>query len=341
MPLANFSPLYKKRVLLLTHAGCDVDSFGSACAIHLSLKGKAEATIGVPEHINNSAKALASKLSIPYTINPSFSGFDCVVCLDFNEAEMLGKLKGDFLAFRGEKFLIDHHSAHKTNPAETIAPPKNSAMSPKAVSATEVVYGLLKASKLKIPQKALACIACGIITDSSSFLVADHSTFSIMAQVMKEAKMPYRDIVSLFRTEIDVSQKIAALKACRRCKIFKSAGKSGEAIIVTSDVGAFEADAASTMVRIGADVAFCGDADKGAIRISGRANNKWLSQNGFDLARDVFSKLGNFFPGSGGGHPGAAGFNGKGDQIEPVLLKCAQLAHEKLSGGKGELKGYA
>ncbi len=338
MPLRNFSPLYGKRVLLLTHSGCDVDSFGSAAAMHFSLLGKADTTIGVPEHINNSARALAQKLSVPYTLNPSFSGFDSIVCLDFNEPQMLGKLKGHFLVFKGEKFLIDHHSPNKS--AGQIAPPKNCAVSQKAVSATEVVYGLLRASKFKIPQKALACIACGIITDSSSFLVADHETFSIMAEIMRKAKMPYRDIVSLFRVEMDISQKIASLKAARRCRIFKSAGKSGEALIVISDVGSFEADAASTLVRIGADIAFCGDSGKGAIRISGRANNKWLAKEGFDLVRDVFSKLPSFFPGSGGGHPGAAGFNGTGDEIGPVLLKCAQLAHEKISGG-GSLKEYA
>lgn len=331
MPLRTLSPLYGKKVLLLAHSGCDVDSLGSAAAIHFSIIGKSGTTIGVPGHINSSAKALAQKLSIQYKLNPSLSDFDCVVCLDFNEAGMLGPLKNDFLAFRGEKFLVDHHCANK-NP---IAPRNNSAVSEKAVAATEVVYDLLRASKLKIPRKALACIACGIITDSASFLVADHETFSIMAQIMRKAKMPYRELVRLFREDIDVSQKIAALKAARRCRIFRS----GDSLFVTSDVGAFEADAAATLVRIGADAAFCGDSEKGAIRVSGRANNNWAAKHNVNLAKDVFEKLEGFFPGTGGGHSGAAGFNGNGQDAWPVLIKCVELAHQKTCAS-GQLKEY-
>ncbi len=342
MSLRTLSKLYNKRVLLLTHSGCDVDSLGSAAALHFSLHGKALTTIGVPERINTGAKALAEKLSIPYTLNPSFSGFDAAVCLDFNELEMLGGLKGDFLAFKGEKFLIDHHSKNKntlSGNTPPIASLKNSGVSEKAVSATEVVYGLLKASKLRVPQKALVCIACGIITDSSSFLVADHETFSIMSEIMRKAKMPYREIVSLFRAELDISQKIAALKAARRCRVFKS----GESLIAVSDVGAFEADAAATLVRIGADVAFCGDADAGKIRVSGRANSNWVAKHGIDLAKDVFGRLPSFFPGTGGGHPGAAGFNGTANEIGPVLLKCAELVHQfntARSGVLSQMKEY-
>lgn len=330
MPLSNFSPLYKKNVLLLTHSGCDVDSLASAAAIHFSLAGKTRTTIGVPEHLNASAKALAKNLGIPYTLNPSLAAFDSVLCLDFNESAMLGALEKDFLAFKGEKFLIDHHSPKKNR----IAPAKNSLVVKDAVSTTEIVYGLLKASKLKIPKKALVCIAAGIITDSSSFIIADHETFSIMAEVMRSAKTPYREIVSLFRVDLDISKKIAALKAAKRVRVFRS----GETLIAASDIGAFEADSAATLVRIGADVAFCGDAENGAIRVSGRANNKWLARNKFDLSK-IFVELEQHFPGTGGGHAGAAGFNGKGQEIWPVLLKCIELVHQKI-GGTEQLKEY-
>ncbi|VVC00013.1 DHH family protein [uncultured archaeon] len=343
MPLKSLAPLFKKRVLLLTHSGCDVDSLGSAAAIHFSLKGKSTTAIGVPEHINTSAKALAQKLEIPYEINPSLDGYDAVVCLDFNELGMLGPLREGFLAFSGEKFLVDHHEekgVKNGNAGEketALAPEKNSLVHTKAVSTTEIVYGLLKASKIKPPKKALAAIACGIITDSSSFLIADHETFAIMSEVMRNAAMPYREIASLFRLDPDLSQKVAQLKSARRCRIFRA----GDSIVALADVSAFEADAASTLVRIGADVAFCGDADGGRTRVSARANSNWVAKTRFDLTKHVFGKLGEFFPGSGGGHAGAAAFNGKGKDIWPVLLKCAELANEFLCSEKqGELKEY-
>ncbi len=334
MPLKSLSPLYGKKVLLLTHSGADVDSFSSAAAIHFSLNGKSKTIIGVPGHLNLPSKAFAERIGVEYKIDPSLANFDAVLCLDFNKAAMLGTMKSAFDSFEGEKFLIDHHVPEK----ERLAPEKNSLQGKEAISTTELVYSLLKKSRIKIPKKALECIAAGIVTDSAGFLVADHKTFSIMAEVMKAAGIPYGSLVSLFSVEKDFSQKIASLKAARRCRIYKSR----ESIFVSSDVGAFEADSAAALVRIGADVAFCGYAEKGRIRVSGRVNNSWLREKKFDLASDVFNRLKGFFEGEGGGHAGAAGFNGNGDNIAPVLEKCIALAHEFNSKNlkDAELKEY-
>ncbi len=336
MPLKSLAPLFKKKVLLLTHSGCDVDALSAAAAVYFSLKGKSRLTIGVPDHLNVNAAALAKSLSIPFAINPPVFSFDAIVCLDFNERGMLGQMKSNFLEFKGGKFHLDHHRKN----AERLAPASNSLLGPKAVSTTEIVYDLLKATKLKIPKKAYLCIACGIISDSASFMVADHETFSIMAEVMRLAGAPYSKIIALFSVEKDFSEKVARLKAAKRCRIFRS----GECVVAIAEIGAFEADAASALVRVGADAAFCGYADKGAVRISGRVNNYWMRKNGFDLARDVLGRLGSYFEGRGGGHAGAAGFNGSGDSVEGHLLKCVDLVHEfnlKKNGAPGQLKEYS
>lgn len=320
MPLTNLSPLFGKKVLLLTHAGADVDTLGSAAAIHFSLKGKSQTTIGVPDHLNLNAKALAKKLKIPYKINPALKNYNAILSLDFNKSQMLGSMQKSFLEFKGEKYLIDHHSEEK----EKVAPSKNSYISKKAVSTTELVYELLKKTRVKIPQKAYASIGSGIITDSASFLIADHKTFKIMAEVMEKAKMPYSSLVSLFKVERDFSEKVAALKAAKRVRIFKI----GKSIIATSEIGAFEATAARALIRLGADVSFCGYAERGKVRISARVNNYWLTKKKFDLAKDVFNKLEKYFDGEGGGHPGASGFNGKGKSVSKHLEKCVALTTE-------------
>lgn len=335
MPLKSLSPLFRKKTLLLTHSGCDVDSLAAAAALYFSLKGVSRITIGVPDHMNLNAAALAKSLAIPFTINPSIWSFDVVVCIDFNEPEMLGPMKGPFMEFNGKKFLIDHHVPMRCR----LALPANSLSDRTAISTTELVYDLLRAAKTKIPKKAFLCIACGIISDSASFVIADHETFYIMAEVMERAGAPYSKILSLFSVEKDFSEKVARLKAAKRCRIFRS----GECVVAVSDIGAFEADAASALVKVGADVAFCGYADKGQVRISGRVNNYWMRKNGFDLASDVFAGLGSFFEGRGGGHAGAAGFNGSGDSVEGHLLKCVDLVHKfnvKKNGVSGQLKEY-
>ena len=110
MPLKNLSSFFGKKVLLLTHAGCDVDALSSAAAIHFSLKGKSKTSIGVPDHLNSSAAAFAKNLAIPFAINPPLGSFDVLVCIDFSKPSMLGSMGEAFSSFAGEKFLIDHHS---------------------------------------------------------------------------------------------------------------------------------------------------------------------------------------------------------------------------------------
>jgi nanoRNase/pAp phosphatase (c-di-AMP/oligoRNAs hydrolase) len=240
-------------------------------------------------------------------------------------------MKKDFDFFTGEKFVIDHHDKKKPR----LVPENNFVIRETAVSSTEIVYELLKSTNgATISKKAYACIAAGIISDSAGFMVADHNTFSIMADSLKGAGMSYYKVASLFYLPKDISESIAMLKAAKRARFFRSSN----VLIAISQIGSFEADAASGLIKLGATVAFCGYAEKSKIRVSGRVNNNWLKENNFDLAKDVFQKLALKFGGAGGGHSGAAGFNGNGEEVESVLLECVRLVHSfvlnKFKGAK-------
>jgi bifunctional oligoribonuclease and PAP phosphatase NrnA len=306
-----------KKKLALTHAGADVDSLASAAALHYSYKN---VHIGIPDHLNLSSKKLAETLNIPYKINPTLTEFDALICVDFNSVHHTGTMAKQVIEFKGEIGLIDHH----TQTTEKIANPKMRFSNPNAISTTELIYLLLKKSKKKPCKKTAQLIACGIITDSAGFLVADYNSFKIMGEVMSISKSSFRNIVDLFNVETDPSERIAKLKAAKRSRIFKI----GECIAVTTNVGAFEASSAGTLIKLGADIAFAGDCEKGKILLSGRASNEFVSKNKFDLANHIFAKLPQHFNGTGGGHAGAAGFNGRAKNIEPILKKCIELTHE-------------
>lgn len=334
MPFPSPGFFKNKRTLFLTHAGADVDSLSSAAALFFSLKSKKHA-IGVIDHLNQSAKAFAKNMEIPFSVNPVFNGFDCIVALDFNSFEMAGTQKEKIKNFNGKVFVIDHHKKTKS----PLALPKNSFVNEKAVSATEVVFNYLKNSRVKISEKTAVCIACGIITDSAGFHVADAGTFRIMAQVFEIAGKSFSELTSLFEVERDVSESIAKLKAAKRIRVFKSFDE----LIVFSDVGSFEASAAMAFTFLGASVAFAGDESEGKILVSGRAKNSFVRKTGFDLVEHVFVPLSKKFVGQGGGHAGAAAFNGEAKKIEPVLMECVSLSHvflEKKFGKKGFLKEY-
>jgi len=330
-PESFLSSILGKKVLILTHIGADVDAVGSAGALYFAFHKNSNITIGIPEHLNLNSKQMAEMLKIPYEINPNPKEFDALILLDLNSVEMLGSMRNGVKKFKNPILLIDHH----TDSGEKLTIKELSLIDEDAISTTELLYKLFKKMKLGITPEIASCIAAGVITDSAGFLVADHSTFKIMAEVLELSGKSYSDIVSLFRIETDISEKIAQLKAARRCKIFKSF----EHLIVSTDVGAFEASAATSLVRLGSDIAFAGDSTNGKILISGRANNQFVKATGFDLAKDVFIPLGEEMGGSGGGHAGAAGYNGEGEDVSPILDKCVELANKFLEKKYGKSSG--
>lgn len=318
----SLSSIKRKKLLLITHSGCDVDAICAAAALLFSLQKNNNARIFVPGHIALPAKKLADKLKLPYKVvnKPSLGKFDTLFLVDFNDLKMAGELAQGIKNFKGEKFLIDHHQPAK----KKIVPQRNSLANPKAVASCELVYDWIKKSNMKLDEKTAICIASGLVTDSAYFLTANAKTFAIMSECLKKSGKTFSAITKSFAVKQTFDEKIAKLKAAKRARIYLLSGY----IVVTADVGAFEADSASALTRIGADIAFVGDANEGKIRLSSRASQQIVKKAGFDLARHVFQKLPKKFGGSGGGHPGAAGFNSQGKNIQPYLQECLNLTKQ-------------
>lgn len=311
----KLSTLCSKKVLILTHAGADVDAFASAAIFSLFL-GK-NSRIGIPDHINLNAKALAENTSTDFEINPDVSNFDSIIIVDLNSYEMLGSLKESVKNYKKPVYLFDHHEKSD----KTINFSRGSVLNPKAASTTEIIYDLFKKQKLKLTKEMCMFIAAGLVTDTAHFLVADSKVFLIMYEMLNKSNKAFYEIVALFRVKVDPALKIAKLKAAKRVRIYKIS----DYIVVTSDIGAYESDSAMALVRLGADIAFAGDHEKGKVKISGRANNKFIKDSGFDLAKHIFIPLGNKFNGEGGGHPGASAFNGTANSLEEVFSECLSL----------------
>lgn len=325
-PLSSFKG---KNILLITHSGCDVDAICAAASLFFFLKRKNRAEILVPEHIALPAKTFAKKLGIPYKVvkSASLKGFDCLFLVDFNELKMAGALEPEISAFKGQIFLVDHHRQAQ----KSIASQQNSLVDPNAIASCELVFDWLKKSGVALDKKTATCIAAGIVTDSAFFLTANSRTFAIMSEAMEKSGRTFSSIPPLFSVKQTFDEKVAKLKAAKRARIFLVS----DYVVVASDVGAFEADAASALTRIGADIAFVGDSNEGKLRISGRALQNVVKKEGFDLAKHVFQRLPGEFGGSGGGHAGAAGFNGKGKDINAALMQCVSLTREYFKKRKG------
>lgn len=318
-----------KKLLILTHKAADVDAIASAAILQESSKSK-KAIIGVPGYLNQEAKLLAQKLSIPYQLNPIIQNFETIILADFNTADMIGPEASELQKFKGPILLIDHHF----DSGENLASKGFSIIKPEAVSTTELLFKILKDSKIKTSPRTAQLIAAGIITDSNNFATANSQTFQAIAELLKISGKSFAQVKALFEIPQDISQRIASLKAAKRVQLYKT----GDFVIAVSEVSCFENLAADSLISLGADLAFVGFADeKQQLRINARASESFLKKTGFDLAKNVFLPLEQKNQGFGGGHAGAAGFNSNSSDAQPLLEQCLAISFDFLKN-KGSAK---
>ncbi|AIF68865.1 phosphoesterase [Palaeococcus pacificus DY20341] len=285
--------------LLLCHHNADPDALGSAIAFSRYLESVGlEYRIGVAQSVSSYAKRLLKFADVEK--NPQIEE-DVVVIFDTSSAEQLEPIA---LPKRKEKFVIviDHH-IEKENPIKADI----SIMDSSRTSTAEIIWELLKYLKF-YDETAARVLLAGIVTDTANFRFANAKTFKTLSEIQSTFEIPMGEIYNLVAPvsdeNIDTAKRMAILKACQRMEV----KKFKRYIIATSRVSAYESLACKTFLQLGADVAIVGS-DKEGVRISARAR-EYLTKKGLHLGK-LMEKVGPIIEGSGGGHSGAAGANGK------------------------------
>lgn len=299
--------------IVLLHSLADADALGSAVGLCSFLKN---ARVAASDVLASSAKKISQQNGVEIR---KFSELKQekkrkIILVDANSRAMLGDAVGEIVF----DAVVDHHSKH----ADCVKA-ESFFVDEKASSASEIVFEALRELKAKVDGKTATCLLAGIISDSAEFKGAREKTFLFAGELLALAGGNYRRVRGLVEKRADVSQRIAVLKACQRVEF----EKVGEFLVVSSEVGSFEAGAASALVEMGADVAFVACSCENG-RISARVHGELSGK--VDVA-ELMKEIGAEFGGSGGGHPAAAGASGlKKEDVETALGECVRKAKEKL-----------
>jgi nanoRNase/pAp phosphatase (c-di-AMP/oligoRNAs hydrolase) len=297
--------------LLLCHHNADPDSLGSAIAFSryltsLGLKNR----IGVSQSVSSYAKRLLNFAQVER--NPSVLE-DVVIIFDTSSIEQLEPVE-----VPNDRYVIviDHH-VEKENPIKAHIKIIDSSRT----STAEIVWELLEYFGFYDEVSAKALLA-GIVTDTANFRYANSKTFKTVSRILERFDIQMGEIYNLVAPvtdeNIDQAKRMAILKACQRMEI----KKVGNYIIAVSKVSAYESLACKVFLQLGADVAIVGS-DKNGVRISARAKEN-LVKKGLHLGR-LMEKVGPIIDGSGGGHSGAAGANGKRNLEEAVKFLVKEI----------------
>lgn len=313
-----------KLAVLLCHHNADPDAICSAYAFKSLLKHfrpNLEVQIGAAHGISRLSKHLLKQLPIKIEMHPNVENSDVIMLLDTNTIQQLNNLAEEVENSKAPIIVIDHHAPHPQT--EKIA--KLSITDEEASSTCEIVYNFYKQTDVKPGEKEAKALFLGIAFDTRHFIIANSSTLKTVAE-LGDAGVNAKETLPMLSLPMDLSERIARLKASRRTKL----QKINEWIIAFSHVSAYQASAARAIIGLGAHVAIVAGQKDEKLNISLRSTRQFYKKTGVHLGRDIAKPLGEHLHGMGGGHSTAAGVNGAGD-IQTAHKHCLRLLKEKIT----------
>jgi len=288
--------LGEKKSIALLHHNADPDAVGSAAALKLVIP---ELDIGCPVSVSNAGKRVAKALGIEILLDPDLGQYEQFVVLDTSTPVQLG----DLLEGVKDPIVIDHHTSSGLWKASV------EIIDPTSSSCAEIIFDIFKRSDVLFTPEIGIALMAGIISDTGRFRFASAKTFAIVSEIMDRTGLSSEEVMVILEDEdyFNYSKRVAQLKAANRLTYTNV----GEDVIVSSHVGSYEAAAARVLLITGGDVVFVSNNKKKELRISARAKPH-IVKKGVHLG-EFMSKMGEKLNCQGGGHPGAAGMNGKGD----------------------------
>jgi nanoRNase/pAp phosphatase (c-di-AMP/oligoRNAs hydrolase) len=313
-----------KLAVLLCHINADPDAVCAAFAFSRliqRLRPSLKVEVAAAQGPSRLSKFLLNSIPAELTAEPQIESAEAIVLLDTNTIQQLGDWSERIKASKAALIVIDHHASHpETERLATLTVADENAS-----STCELVYSLFKEAQVKPTVDEARALFLGIAFDTRHFVLASSNTFKTVADLVDIGLKP-EETLSLLSLPMDLSERIARLKASKRVKL----AKMNNWLIVFSHVSAYQASAARALITLGADVAVVAGQRNEKIQISMRATRVFSEKTGVHLGKDIAKPLGEYLEGMGGGHAVAAGVNGVGD-VEASLKRCLRLLKAKLS----------
>jgi nanoRNase/pAp phosphatase (c-di-AMP/oligoRNAs hydrolase) len=308
-------------IALILHQSADPDAVGSAAALSILLNAKAgiDCTL-FAESLNRSAKNIVEAFNLVIAPPEQLADYHTVILVDLNNMDQIGTLIEHFPKDECLVFCIDHHVFH-----HKLSQIADFVLHDDTVRSTaELVLKVWLDSGVAMPPDVANLLACAVLYDSRHFGNALTTTFEHFIILLKNGA-DYMYVRNLLHAPLDKSERIARLKATRRTVVYDEFNL----LIAVTKIGSYEASVCRALISVGADIAIVCAMKKDEVRLSARCKPRIETDYGLDLAKHVMEPLGEIIGGSGGGHPTAAGANGRADS-EHALGLAVQLLRKQL-----------
>ncbi len=309
----------EKQALVLGHPHADPDAVGSVMVLEEILETLGMKVIaGIPSNLSRLSKSVLESVDREITVDPQAKA-DLVIILDTSSLGQLKEYKEKIENLDPEIVFIDHHRPDK----KTQKKADRYYVREESSSTVELILELGQELDFDFTSKISTIMLTGIISDTGHFRFANDETFRAVTTLLNYGAS-YKGALEALKTPEDPSKRVAMLKAAQRSENYKSHGRW----IAYSEIGAYESDAASMLVKIGADASIVANSEDGRTKISGRSRSGVASETRLHLG-ELMSNLADDFDGTGGGHAGAAAMRAEAD-LEEVKEKALKELKDML-----------
>ncbi|MCW4013848.1 MAG: DHH family phosphoesterase [Candidatus Bathyarchaeota archaeon] len=312
-----------KSVVVIGHHNADPDAVGAAQGVKElieQLKPDTDVRVVMPDDISRLSRQIIESLELE--VSETYSGsFNTVVPVDSGGLNQLGEWSEIIKTHQHVVIVIDHHTLDD----ELSQCTDFLVHDDQASSASELVYRLYNQYNVKPSINTAKALLAGILFDTKFFSIGSSETYKTVS-VLLQSVGDLSQVMSLFQTETDVSERIARIKTAQRAEIHRVK----EYVVAFSEVGSYQASGARALISLGADLAIVVGEEKTGLRASLRSTQGFFDDSGVHLG-ELVSDYSGVFGGSGSGHPTAAGYNGEGsyDDFKQGLLKILSERVEK------------
>jgi len=314
-----------KNLLITTHDLADLDGFISGIALkycfetHFPNQSIQLTFSGLSKHTKSFINKFSTKFpnfSFTYQEHVELSDIDVIVIVDSNNLDQI-KLFNN-LDLNIPFVFIDHHLNLQKDYSGNIS--SLNLIFENYSSTSEIVSYLFDDCNIKLPIPYKYLLVSAILTDSGFLKYGNTGTIKNLNNILQD-QLEIQDVLPLLEREVDLSEKIARIKALQRVKLIRI----NNWLIGISHLSSFSASAASTLTKVGFDIGIVVSEDKSDYRITTRAKKQVCLKTGLHLGK-IISKINNV---NGGGHDGAATLNGKND-VEESLNQIIDKIKETL-----------
>ncbi len=317
--------LEEKNIVITSHNLVDIDGLVSGIALKYCFEKyfpnqNIQLTFsGLSKHTKSFINKFSTKFpnfNFTFQQHVELSDIDVIVIADSNNLDQIMLFNNIDLDI--PFIFIDHHVNLQKNYPSNIS--SHNLIFDNYSSTSEMVLELFDDCSIKLPIQYKYLLVSAILTDSGFLKYGNTGTVKNLYNILQD-QIEIQDVLPLLEREIDISEKIARIKALQRVKLIRI----NNWLIGLSHLSSFSASAASILTKVGFDIGIVVSEDKSDFRISTRAKKQVCLKTGLHLGK-IISEINNV---NGGGHEGAATLNGKND-LEEILNQLIDKIKETL-----------